>query len=178
MFAWQVDRKGNRRPTKTYGSARTVPIPRELTLILARHNLASRDIRPEAFVFANRSGRPVSQGTSPVRSARHSSTRRTSTASRRSSSSKRSTLTAGQFLCPPAPCHRCIPSATQSPLAPARRGERRRSRVPARTPRRHRNPHGLRTRDRRRPPPAHATLTDDRRTRRRSPGGAGGRGRR
>ncbi len=26
-FAWQVDRKGNRRPTKTDGSARTVPIP-------------------------------------------------------------------------------------------------------------------------------------------------------
>jgi integrase len=29
-FAWQVDRQGNRRPTKTDGSARTVPIPREL----------------------------------------------------------------------------------------------------------------------------------------------------
>ncbi len=26
-FAWQVDRKGIRRPTKTDGSARTVPIP-------------------------------------------------------------------------------------------------------------------------------------------------------
>jgi integrase len=26
-FAWQVDRKGKRRPTKTDGSARTVPIP-------------------------------------------------------------------------------------------------------------------------------------------------------
>ncbi len=40
-FAWQVDRKGNRRPTKTDGSARTVPIPRELALILVRHKLAS-----------------------------------------------------------------------------------------------------------------------------------------
>ena len=26
-FAWQIDRKGNRRPTKTDGSARTVPGP-------------------------------------------------------------------------------------------------------------------------------------------------------
>ena len=60
-FAWQVDRKGNRRPTKTDGSARSVPIPRELALILVRHKLASRDTRPEAFVFATRSGRPVSQ---------------------------------------------------------------------------------------------------------------------
>ncbi len=60
-FAWQVDRKGNRRPTKTDGSARTVPIPRELALILARHKLASRLTTPEAFVFATRSGRPLSQ---------------------------------------------------------------------------------------------------------------------
>lgn len=60
-FAWQVDRKGNRRPTKTDGSARTVPIPRELARILARHKLAAQDTRPEAFVFATRSGRPLSQ---------------------------------------------------------------------------------------------------------------------
>lgn len=60
-FAWQVDRKGNRRPTKTDGSARTVPIPRELALILARHTLASRDTTPESFVFATRSGQPLSQ---------------------------------------------------------------------------------------------------------------------
>jgi integrase len=60
-FAWQVDRKGNRRPTKTDGSARTVPIPRELALILGRHKLASRDSRPHAFVFATRSGRPLGQ---------------------------------------------------------------------------------------------------------------------
>jgi integrase len=60
-FAWQVDRKGNRRPTKTDGSARTVPIPRELALILARHKLASRETTPESFVFATRTGRPLSQ---------------------------------------------------------------------------------------------------------------------
>ncbi len=60
-FAWQVDRKGNRRPTKTDGSARTVPIPRDLALILARHKLASRQTTPESFVFATRSGRPLSQ---------------------------------------------------------------------------------------------------------------------
>jgi integrase len=35
-FGWQVDRHGNRRPPKTDGSARTVPIPRELALVLRR----------------------------------------------------------------------------------------------------------------------------------------------
>lgn len=59
-FAWQVDRHGNRRPTKTDGSARTVPIPRE-PLIIVRRKLASRDTRPEAFVFATCSGRPLGQ---------------------------------------------------------------------------------------------------------------------
>jgi hypothetical protein len=38
-----------------------VPIPRELALILARHKHASRDVTPEALVFAARSGRPLSQ---------------------------------------------------------------------------------------------------------------------
>lgn len=60
-FAWQVDRKGSRRPTKTDGSARTVPIPQELALVIARHKLASRDVSPDAFVFAACTGRPVSQ---------------------------------------------------------------------------------------------------------------------
>jgi len=60
-FGWQVDRKGARRPTKTDGSARTVPIPRELALVLQRRKLTARDTRPEAFVFATRSGRPLGQ---------------------------------------------------------------------------------------------------------------------
>jgi integrase len=60
-FGSQVDRRGNRRPTKTDGSARTVPIPRELAVILARHKLAAGHCGPEAFVFATRSGRPLGQ---------------------------------------------------------------------------------------------------------------------
>jgi integrase len=60
-FGWQVDRKGNRRPTKTDGSARTVPIPHQLAVVLARHRLASNDNRPGAYVFATRTGRPFSQ---------------------------------------------------------------------------------------------------------------------
>ena len=60
-FAWQVDRHGIRRPTKTDGSARTIPIPRELGQVLARHKLASRDTSPESFVFATCSGRPLGQ---------------------------------------------------------------------------------------------------------------------
>ncbi len=60
-FGFQVDRQGNRRPTKTDGSARTVPIPRELGLVLARYKRSSPDTRPDVFVFATRSGRPVGQ---------------------------------------------------------------------------------------------------------------------
>jgi integrase len=60
-FAFQVDRKGERRPTKTDRSARTVPIPSELALILVRHKLASLYVRPEDFVFCSRTGRPLSQ---------------------------------------------------------------------------------------------------------------------
>lgn len=60
-FGWQVDRKGNRRRTKTDGSARTVPIPRELALVLVRHKLTASDTRPDRFVFATRSGRSLGQ---------------------------------------------------------------------------------------------------------------------
>jgi site-specific recombinase XerD len=38
-----------------------VPIPREPALILARHKLASRETTPKAFVFATRTGRPLSR---------------------------------------------------------------------------------------------------------------------
>lgn len=60
-FGWQVDRRGRRRPTKTDGSARTIPIPRELAVILERFHSSVRDSQPEAFVFATRTGRPLSQ---------------------------------------------------------------------------------------------------------------------
>lgn len=60
-FGWQVDRQGNRVPTKTDGSARTVPIARELAVVLARHKLASSESLPGAFVFATRTGRALSQ---------------------------------------------------------------------------------------------------------------------
>lgn len=61
VFAFQVDRKGKRRPTKTDGSARTVPVPRELARILMRHKLASRYVQPEDFVFCARTGSPLGQ---------------------------------------------------------------------------------------------------------------------
>lgn len=60
-FGWQVDRYGNRRPTKTDGSARTVPIPRPLALLLTRHKLESRYIQPGDFAFCTRTGRPLGQ---------------------------------------------------------------------------------------------------------------------
>jgi integrase len=60
-FAQQVDRHGNLGPTKTDGSARTVPIPLELAQILAEHRRRSPFVGPQAFVFATRSGRPFGQ---------------------------------------------------------------------------------------------------------------------
>jgi integrase len=60
-FAFQIDRKGQRRATKTDGSARTVPVPRELAVILVRHKLASRFTRPADFVFCTRTGGPLRQ---------------------------------------------------------------------------------------------------------------------
>jgi integrase len=60
-FGWQVDRHGNRHPTKTDGSARTVPIPGELACVLARHRLAAEHCAATDFVFATRTGRPLQQ---------------------------------------------------------------------------------------------------------------------
>jgi integrase len=60
-FAWQVDRVGQRVPTKTDGSARTVPIPRELAAMLARHKLASCFSQPTGFVFVARNGGALRQ---------------------------------------------------------------------------------------------------------------------
>lgn len=60
-FGWQVDRHGNRRPTKTDGSARTVPIARELALVLGRHKLAARYCGRIDFVFATSTGRAIQQ---------------------------------------------------------------------------------------------------------------------
>jgi len=60
-FAHQVDRHGNQGPTKTDGSARTVPIPQELARMLADHECRSTFIGTQDFVFATRSGRAFGQ---------------------------------------------------------------------------------------------------------------------
>jgi integrase len=60
-FGWQVDRHGNRRPTKMDGSARTVPIPRELAVVLTRHKLGMGETSPDGFVFATGTSRPLQQ---------------------------------------------------------------------------------------------------------------------
>jgi integrase len=66
-FGWQVDRHGHRQPTKTDGSARTVPIPKQLAAVLARHRsrstqpLNTRYVGPEEYVFSTRTGRPLGQ---------------------------------------------------------------------------------------------------------------------
>lgn len=60
-FAYQVDRHGNLGPTKTDCSVRTVPIPRELAMILRGHRQRSMYIGPDDFIFATRTGRPFGQ---------------------------------------------------------------------------------------------------------------------
>jgi integrase len=60
-FGWQVDRYGERRPTKTDGSARTVPIPTDLAVMLARHKPVSGFSQPSHFAFCTRTSRPFSQ---------------------------------------------------------------------------------------------------------------------
>jgi len=60
-IAAQVDRRGVRRPLKTEESRRTVEIPRQVAMMLARHKLASPTSTADAFVFATRSGRPLGQ---------------------------------------------------------------------------------------------------------------------
>ena len=60
-FGWQVDRHGNRRPTKTDGSARTVPIPQELATVLTRHRDGAGETKADGFVFATGTGRPLQQ---------------------------------------------------------------------------------------------------------------------
>lgn len=60
-FGFQVDRRGIRRPTKTDGSARTVPIPKQLATIIQRHQRGARYADDNDFVFATGTGRPLQQ---------------------------------------------------------------------------------------------------------------------
>jgi integrase len=60
-FAHQVDRHGNLAPTKTDGSARTLPIPPQLARILVEHRQRASFLAGDNFVFATRSGRPFGQ---------------------------------------------------------------------------------------------------------------------
>ena len=57
----QVDRTGERRALKTEESQRTVEIPAGLATAVKRHQLTSGVPASSAFVFATRSGRPLSQ---------------------------------------------------------------------------------------------------------------------
>ena len=56
-----MDRHGNRRPTKTDGSARTVPVPSELAIVLLRHRDGVGETKLDSFVFATGTGRPLQQ---------------------------------------------------------------------------------------------------------------------
>lgn len=115
-FARQIDRRGERGPMKTDGSARTVPVPRELALILVRHRLASRFAGPDDYVFTTRAGGPLRQRMSVARSGMRNSTpsiHRTARPSRCSASETSSDYRFGSHM---ANCRRCTASGTPSPV--------------------------------------------------------------
>lgn len=60
-FTHQIDRRGQRAPLKTDSSEGIVVIPHALALMLARHRIRSAYRGPYNFVFATRTGRPLSQ---------------------------------------------------------------------------------------------------------------------
>jgi len=60
-FAFQVDRKGKRQSLKTDESRRELELPRSLAVMLAEHKVRSPHSQELDFVFASRSGRPLSQ---------------------------------------------------------------------------------------------------------------------
>ncbi len=78
-LAYQVDRNGYLAPTKTDGSARTVPIPGRLARILSEHKAQSTYTAPADFVFSTRTGRPFSQR-NIARALRNAQTRATNEA--------------------------------------------------------------------------------------------------
>lgn len=170
-FGWQVDRHGNRRPTKTHGSARTVPVPRELAIVLARHRLAAKYCEQASFVFATGTGRPVQQR-NVSRALREAQRRATGPDGARMfpilhefddrgepAPGPRGTLPLDALI----PPHRGLASA-------ARGGERGRDRVLARSPRCQRDPCCLCARSRGRSPPVDAPVADGRRVRWRASG--------
>jgi integrase len=60
-FGYQVDRRGVRVPLKTDESKATLPLPRSTTRMLLEHKARSLHSGPRAFVFATRTGKPLSQ---------------------------------------------------------------------------------------------------------------------
>lgn len=60
-FRFQADGYGGRAPLKTESSERTLDIGRSLATLLAKHKAGSRWSTPDDFVFATRSGRPLSR---------------------------------------------------------------------------------------------------------------------
>jgi integrase len=60
-FTHQIDRRGQRAPLKTDDSEGIVVIPRAAATMLRRHRARSAYGGPHDFVFATRTGRPLSQ---------------------------------------------------------------------------------------------------------------------
>ncbi len=116
-FGWQVDRHGSRRPMETDGSARTVPIPRELALVLAGHRRGARYTAAEASCSRPAPAGRCNSATSRGLWAARSDVPSTQMEARRSRSSTKSTAK-GNLSRSRAECsRRCTRSGTRSPRA-------------------------------------------------------------
>jgi integrase len=118
-FGFQVDRHGNRRPSKTDGSARTIPIPAELASILARHKRTARYVADADFVFVTGTGPDGHSSSATCRApcAKLKGGLSTGWAHRPSLPFTTSTMPAIRCLSRAAPSRQCIRSDTRSPLA-------------------------------------------------------------
>jgi hypothetical protein len=172
-FGWQVDRHGNRRSTKTDGSARTVPIPAELALVLGRQKNAARYRSADSYVFATGTGRPLQQR-NVARALREAQRRAVHGDGRPVVAILHEVDREGN----PVPVPRgTLPSMhsfrhTVASRA-ARRRKRGRGRLPPRPPGRDRHSDGVRPRGRRRARAIDAPVADDGGVRRRPSGRAG-----
>jgi integrase len=112
-FAHQVDRRGNLAPTKTDGSAQTLPIPPQLARILVEHRQRASFLAGDNFVFAARSGRPFGQRNigRALRVAQVKAVDREGNPPSRSCTS--ATSLEIRCWCRTGPCRRCTASGTR-----------------------------------------------------------------
>ena len=129
-FGWQVDRHGNRRPAKTDGSARTVPVPSELAVVSLATRTTRGTHRPSATCSPQVPADRSSSATWLERSVRPNGAQSTPKDDPRFPSSMQSTRRAMRSQSRAGRSRRCTRSDTRSPhgrCSPVRASMRSRS---------------------------------------------------